>query len=126
MALPLLVMCEALRRMAEVKMLRTARAELDIQINDFLVHAGAPSVHAAAVAGPGLTGNPKNIPFQQARKRHRHCDGTALPRFCKKNPKTAFRQKPQPVWKEKSILLIRGCSLYAKGRLPRGAPFSSA
>ena len=61
------VMCEALRRMAEVKMLRTARAELDIQVNDFL----STLVHHPCMQpllDPARTGNPKNIPFQQGKE----------------------------------------------------------
>ena len=63
----LVTMSEALRLLAGVKLMRSARAELDIQIGEFL---GGIVRHSALqpLLDPGNTGKPRSITLQAGKE----------------------------------------------------------
>jgi len=63
----LVTMSEAVRQLAEIRLVRSARAELEIQISDFLAVLVRHSV-LQPLLDPGNTGKPRNIALQQGKE----------------------------------------------------------
>ena len=118
----LLVMCEALRRMAEVKMLRTARAELDNQVNDFL----STLVHHPCMQpllDPARTGNPKNIPFQQGKEAALATVMDGLAKILQKESENCVQAEATARRARKKHLIDTGLQFIREGQTAKGRAF---
>ena len=118
----LLVMCEALRRMAEVKMLRSARAELDIQISEFLSSLTHHQI-MQPLLDPAHTGSPKNIPFQQGKEAALATVMDGLARILQKEAENSVQAEAAARIERKKHLIETGLQFVREGQTAKGRAF---
>ena len=118
----LLVMREALRRMAEVKMLRTARAELDIQISEFLSSL-AHHQSMQPLLDPAHTGTPKSIPFQQGKEAALATVMDGLAKILQKEAENSVQAEAAARIERKKHLIDTGLQFVREGQTAKGRAF---
>uniref|UniRef100_B8J3W6 Tetratricopeptide domain protein n=1 Tax=Desulfovibrio desulfuricans (strain ATCC 27774 / DSM 6949 / MB) TaxID=525146 RepID=B8J3W6_DESDA len=118
----LLAMSEALRRMAEVRMLRSARAELDIQISEFL----ASLIHHQTMQpllDPEHTGKPRSIPFQQGKEAALATVLDGLGRILQKEAENCVQAELAARMERKKHLIETGLQFVREGQTAKGRAF---
>lgn len=113
-------MSQALRMFGSVQLMRGARAEMDIQICEFLnalVHHQAMQ----PLLDPGQTGKPKKIVYQQGKEGALATVLDGLGRIIQNEAESEIRRKTEARLERKKTLIETGVQLlnekqYAKGR----------
>lgn len=118
----LLAMSEALRHMAEVRMLRSARAELDIQISEFL----ASLIHhqrMQPLLDPEHSGKPRDIPFQQGKEAALATVLDGLGRILQKESENCVQAEIAARMERKKYLIETGLQFVHEGQIAKGRAF---
>ncbi|SDF56916.1 tetratricopeptide repeat protein [Desulfovibrio legallii] len=118
----LLTMAEALKRYAGVRLLRSARAELDIQIDEFLValvhHRGMQPL-----LDPAQTGKPRAIPFQAGKEAALATVLEGLAKILQKESAQAEQQENAARQERKKQLIAAGLRFLQEGQTAKGRAF---
>lgn len=118
----LVTMSAALRRFAEVKMLRSARAELDIQIGDFLnvlVHHQSMQ----PLLDPGHTGHPKAITLHPGKEAMLGTVLEGLAKILQQEAENSVRQEAEERLERKRQLICTGLEFLREGQVAKGRAF---
>ncbi|MBD5552839.1 MAG: tetratricopeptide repeat protein [Desulfovibrio sp.] len=115
-------MGQALRQFAGVQLMRAARAELDIQISEFL---GSLMHHQAMqpLLDPGATGRPKQIKYQQGKEGALATVLEGLARIMTSEAEAEIRREAEERAERKKMLIETGTRLLAEGQLAKGRAF---
>ena len=118
----LLTMAEALRRYAGVRLVRSARAELDIQIDEFLStlirhHVMQP------LLDPDRTGKPRAIPFQPGKEAALSTVLEGLAKILQKEAAHSEAQEAAARQERKKRLSETGLQFLQEGQTAKGRAF---
>lgn len=115
-------MGQALRQFAGVQLMRAARAELDIQISEFL---NALIHHQAMqpLLDPGNTGRPKPIKYQQGKEGALATVLEGLAKIMTSEAEAEIRREAEERAERKKTLIETGTRLLAEGQLAKGRAF---
>lgn len=118
----LLTMAEALRRYAGVRLVRSARAELDIQIDEFLStlirhHVMQP------LLDPDRTGKPRAIPFQPGKEAALSTVLEGLAKILQKEAAHSEAQEAAARQERKKRLIETGLQFLQEGQTAKGRAF---
>lgn len=118
----LLTMAEALRRYAGVRLVRSARAELDIQIDEFLStlirhHVMQP------LLDPDRTGKPRAIPFQPGKEAALSTVLEGLAKILQKEAAHSEAQEAAARQERKKRLIETGLQFLQEGQTAKAALF---
>jgi len=118
----LMTMSTALRRYAEVKLLRSARAELDIQIGEFLSalvrhHAMQP------LLDPNHTGKPKAITFQPGKETMLATVLEGLAKILQQEAEHSVQLEAEEKLERKRQLISMGLEFLREGQVAKGRAF---
>lgn len=118
----LTTMGSALRQFAGVQLMRGPRAELDIQISDFLVAL----IHHQAMQpllDPHNTGKPKPIRYQQGKETALATVLEGLAKIMTSEEEAELRRTTEERLKRKRTLIETGTQLLSEGQLAKGRAF---
>lgn len=118
----LVTMGDALRRLAEVKMLRSARVELDFQIQDFLellVHHQVMQ----PLLDPDRTGKPRTIALQAGKEAMLSTVLEGLAKILQQHEEDAVRQEAEARLERKRQLIATGLEFLQEGHAAKGRAF---
>lgn len=115
-------MGQALRQFAGVQLMRAARAELDIQISEFL---GSLMHHQAMqpLLDPGATGRPKQIKYQPGKEGALATVLEGLARIMTSEAEAEIRREAEERAERKKMLIETGTRLLSEGQLAKGRAF---
>lgn len=115
-------MSMALRQFASVQLMRAARAELDIQISDFL---NALTHHQAMqpLLDPGGVGKPRPIRYQPGKETALAAVLEGLGKIIDSAEEEAIRKKTEERLERKKTLIETGTKLLQEGQLAKGRAF---
>ena len=115
-------MSQALRQFASVQLMRAARAELDIQISEFLNSL----VHHATMQpllDPGQTGKPKSIRYQPGKEAALATVLDGLAKIMVNEAEAEIRRSSEVRLERKKNLIETGTQLLREGQLAKGRAF---
>lgn len=118
----LATMAQALRQFAGVQLMRAARAELDIQISEFL----SALVHHQAMQpllDPHNSGKPKPIKYQQGKESALATVLDGLAKIMTSEAEAEIKRATEERLERKKTLIETGTSLLADGQLAKGRAF---
>jgi len=118
----LVTMSEALRLLAGVKLMRSARAELDIQIGEFL---GGIVRHSALqpLLDPGNTGKPRSITLQAGKEATLSTVLDGLAKILETAAEQAVQQEAEARLERKKQLISSGLDFLREGQVAKGRAF---
>lgn len=118
----LVTMSEALRLLAGVKLMRSARAELDIQIGEFLA---AIVRHSAMqpLLDPGNTGKPRSITLQTGKETTLSTVLDGLAKILQTAAEQAVQQEAEARLDRKKQLISSGLDFLREGQVAKGRAF---
>ncbi|MDE5832212.1 MAG: tetratricopeptide repeat protein [Desulfovibrio sp.] len=115
-------MSVALRQFAGVQLMRAARAELDIQISEFLTAL----VHHQAMQpllDPSRSGKPRPIPYQLGKEAALATVLDGLERILVNKEEETIRKRTEDHMERKKTLIETGTRLLREGQLAKGRAF---
>lgn len=115
-------MASALKQFAGVQMMRAARAELDIQISEFLnslIHHQTMQ----PLLDPAGNGKPRIIRYQQGKEAALAAVLDGLARIINSEAEDAIRKKTEERLERKKTLIETGTRLLQEGQLAKGRAF---
>lgn len=115
-------MGSALRQFAGINLMRGPRAELDIQISEFLTAL----VHHQAMQpllDPGGLGKPKVIRYQQGKETALATVLEGLAKIMESEEEAEIKRKTEERLERKKMLIETGTKLLAEGQLAKGRAF---
>ena len=118
----LVTMSEAVRQLAEIKLARSARAELEIQIGEFLSGLVRHSV-LQPLLDPGNTGKPRNICLQQGKEAALSTVLDGLAKILQTSAEQAVQQKAEDQLARKKQLISNGLEFLRDGQVAKGRAF---
>lgn len=115
-------MSSALRQFGGVQMMRAARAELDIQISEFL---NSLMHHQAMqrLLDPSGSGKPRPIRYQQGKEAALATVLDGLAKIINNEAEEAIRKKTEEALERKKMLIETGTRLLHEGQLAKGRAF---
>ncbi|MBQ4568260.1 MAG: tetratricopeptide repeat protein [Desulfovibrio sp.] len=115
-------MSTALRQFAGVKLMRAARAEMDIQITDFLK---ALVRHQAMqpLLDPQQTGKPRKLPYQLGKEAALATVLDGLAKILRDEAENAVKRKVEARVERKKTLIQTGVQLLQTGQIAKGRAF---
>lgn len=118
----LMAMATAMRQYSEVKLMRSARAEIDIQLGEFLNtlihHQGMQHL-----LDPNGTGKPRKIPYQQGKELMLATVLEGLARILKQEVEDKSKQEKEARLQRKKNLLHNGVMLLQEGQFGKGRAY---
>ena len=115
-------MATAMRQYSEVKLTRSARAEIDIQLGEFLNtlirHQGMQHL-----LDPNHTGKPRKIPYQQGKELMLATVLEGLARILLQEVEDKSRQEKEARLERKKSLLNSGVKLLQEGQFGKGRAY---
>lgn len=118
----LVTMSEAVRQLAEIKLARSARAELEIQIGEFLSGLVRHSV-LQPLLDPGNTGKPRNICLQQGKEAALSTVLDGLAKILQTSAEQAVQQEAENRLARKKQLISSGLDFLREGQVAKGRAF---
>ena len=118
----LVTMSEALRLLAGVKLARSARAELDAQIGDFLAAIVRHSM-MQPLLDPGNTVKPRNISLQTGKEATLSTVLEGLARILQTAAEQAVQQEAEARLDRKKQLISNGLEFLREGQVAKGRAF---
>lgn len=118
----LVAMSEAVRQLAEIKLARSARAELEIQIDEFLSGLVRHSV-LQPLLDPGNTGKPRNICLQQGKESALSTVLDGLAKILQTSAEQAVQQEAENRLARKKQLISSGLDFLREGQVAKGRAF---
>lgn len=115
-------MSAALRQFAGIQLMRGPRAELDIQISEFL-DTLTRHQQMQALLDPGGTGKPKPIRYQQGKEAALATVLEGLARIITSEAEEAIRKEAEERLERKKMLIETGTRLLKEGQLAKGRAF---
>lgn len=115
-------MGSALRQFAGVQLMRAARAELDIQISDFL-NALAHHQTMRPLLDPSGSGKPKTIRYQQGKEAQLATVLEGLAKIINSEAEESIRKETEARIERKKSLIETGTKLLHEGQLAKGRAF---
>lgn len=115
-------MVSALRQFAGVHLMRGPRAELDIQISEFL----SSLVHHQTMQpllDPAGTGKPKHIPYQPGKEAALATVLDGLAKIITSEAEAEIRKRTEERLARKKMLIETGTALLSEGQLAKGRAF---
>ena len=115
-------MSAALRQYAGLRLLRAARAGLDIQINEFL----SSLVHHQSMQpllDPGHSGKPRAIPYQQGKENALATVLDGLAKILRDEAEESIRREAEARLERKKTLIQTGVQLMREGQAAKGRAF---
>lgn len=115
-------MSAALRQYAGLRLMRSARAVVDIQINEFL---GALIHHQKMqpLLDPGHNGKPRPIPYQQGKESALATVLDGLAKILRDEAEDSIRREAEARLERKKNLIQTGVQLMHEGQTARGRAF---
>ena len=118
----LVTMSEAVRQLAEIKLVRSARAELEIQIGEFLAALVRHSV-LQPLLDPGHTGKPRGISLQQGKEAALSTVLDGLAKILQTSAEQAVQQKAEDRLARKKQLISSGLDFLREGQVAKARAF---
>lgn len=115
-------MSSALRHFAGIQLMRGPRAEMDIQICDFL-NALAHHQTMQPLLDPGHTGKPKPIRYQPGKEAALATVLEGLSKIITDEAEADIRRKTEERLERKKMLIATGTRLLQEGQLAKGRAF---
>lgn len=118
----LLTMSEAVRQLAEIKLVRSARAELDIQIGDFLATVVRHSM-LQPLLDPCHTGKPRSITLQPGKEAALSTVLDGLAKILQTAAEQSLQQEAEVRLARKKQLISSGLEFLREGQVAKGRAF---
>ena len=118
----LVTMSEALRQLAEIRLARSARAEVEIQIDEFLAALVRHSV-LQPLLDPADTGNPRSITLQQGKEAALSTVLEGLAKILQTSAEQAVQQEAESRLARKKQLIGNGLDFLREGQVAKARAF---
>ena len=115
-------MATAMRQYASVKLMRSARAEVEIQMDDFL-HTLVRHQSLQHLLDPQNTGRPRQIKFEHAKAQAIAAVLDGLARILQQEAENAQRSAQEAKAERKKTLIQTGIQLLQQGQFGKGRAF---
>lgn len=118
----LMAMGAALRQFAGLKLMRAAKAELDIQISEFLRDL-VRNQGMQPLLDPANSGNPRKLPYQPGRENALATVLEGLAKILKEESSNSVRNQLEAKAERKKTLIQTGIQLLNQGQAAKGRAF---
>ncbi|MBQ3058730.1 MAG: tetratricopeptide repeat protein [Desulfovibrio sp.] len=118
----MLAMAAAMRQCSGVRLMRAARAEVDIQVNDFL-NSLIRHQRLQPLLDPGQTGRPRKLPYQQGKEAALATVLEGLTKILKDEAENSIKRETEARIERKKTLIETGLRLMQEGQLAKGRAF---
>lgn len=118
----MLAMSTALRQYAGVKLMRAARAEMDIQISDFL-NSLIRHQQLQPLLDPGQTGKPRKLPYQLGKEIALATVLEGLAKILHDEAESSIRRDVEARLERKKTLIETGLKFLQEGQTAKGRAF---